>query len=56
MDLPMGVAVAKLMPLPVYDVAEHANVVDGDYIEDRGYKLRIEMAGGLALKRQAISI
>lgn len=56
LDPPMGVAMAKFTPLPAYNVAQHANVVDGEYIEDRGNKLRIEMEDGAALRSQAISI
>ena len=56
LDSPMGVAIAKFIPLPAYNVAQHANVVDGDYIDDRGDKLRIEMTNGVALTSQAISI
>jgi hypothetical protein len=56
LDPPMGVAMAKFAPLPAYNVAQHADVVDGEYIEDRGDKLRIEMEDGAALRSQAISI
>jgi len=56
LDPPMGVAMAKFKPLAAYDVEQHANVVDGDYIEDRGERLRIEMADGVSLISQAISI
>ena len=56
LDPPMGVAMAKFTPLPAYAAAQHANVLDGDYIEDRSDKLRMEMADGSTLKCQAISI
>ncbi len=56
LDPPMGVAMAKFNPLVAYDVEQHANVVDGDFIEDRGERLRIEMADGVRLISQAISI
>ncbi|OYU73373.1 MAG: hypothetical protein CFE32_21105 [Alphaproteobacteria bacterium PA3] len=56
LDPPMGVAMAKFKPLAAYNVEQHANVVDGDYIEDRGDRLRIEMANGMPLVSQAISI
>ena len=56
LDPPMGVAMAKFKPLAAYDVDQHANVVDGDYIEDRGERLRIEMADSVPLISQAISI
>lgn len=56
LDPPMGVAMAKFQPSSAYDMARHANVVDGDYVADRGENLRIEMANGKALKSQAISI
>lgn len=56
LDPPMGVAIAKFKPLAAYNVERHANVVDGDYVEDRGEHLRIEMANGIPLISQAISI
>lgn len=56
LDPPMGVAMAKFKPLAAYNVERHANVVDGDYVEDRGERLRIEMADGVPLISQAISI
>ncbi|WP_157973317.1 hypothetical protein [Blastomonas sp. CACIA14H2] len=56
LDPPMGVAMAKFKSLSAYDVERHANVVDGDYIEDRGRGLRIEMSDGVPLISQAISI
>lgn len=56
LDPPMGVAMATFKPLAAYNVEQHANVVDGDYIEDRGGRLRIEMADGVPLISQAISI
>lgn len=56
LDPPMSIAIAKFKPLAAYDVERHANVVDGDYIEDRGERLRIEMADGVPLISQAISI
>lgn len=56
LDPPMGVAMAKFTPAPAYNAAKHANVVDGDYIEDRSDSLRIEMADGVTLTSQAISI
>ena len=56
LDPPMGVAMAKFRPLAAYNVEQHANVVDGDYIEDRGDRLRIVMADGVPLVSQAISI
>ncbi len=56
LDPPMGVAMAKFMPLDAYSLEQHANVVDGDFIEDRGGRLRIEMADGRPLLSQAISI
>jgi hypothetical protein len=56
LDPPMGVAMAKFKPLPAYDVERHANVVDGDYIEDRGRGLRTVMHDGVPLISQAISI
>ncbi|KUO55918.1 MAG: hypothetical protein APF82_06015 [Sphingomonadales bacterium BRH_c42] len=56
LDPPMGVAMAKFRPAPAYDVERHANVVDGDYVADRGDILRIELPGGIRLRSQAISI
>ena len=56
LDPPMGVAMAKFAPLQAYNVTQHANVVNGEYIEDRGDKLRIEMEDGTALRSQAVSI
>lgn len=56
LDPPMGVAIAKFEPRAAYDAEHHANVVDGDYIKDRGECLRIEMADGVPLVSQAISI
>ena len=56
LDPPMGVAMAKFIPFPTYSAKLHANVVDGDYIGDRGENLRMELADGVALKSQAISI
>ena len=56
LDPPMGVAMAKFQPSPAYDVERHANVIDGDYVADRGGILRIEMSDGVALKSNAISI
>lgn len=56
LDPPMGVAMAKFIPFPTYSAKLHANVVDGDYIEDRGENLRMELADGVALISQAISI
>lgn len=56
LDPPMGVAMAKFSPSPAYHVERHANVIDGDYVADRGDILRIEMSDGVALKSNAISI
>ena len=56
LDPPMGVAMAKFTPLSAYNVAQHANAIDGEFIEDRGDKLRIEIEDGTALRSQAISI
>ncbi|MWV28075.1 hypothetical protein [Aurantiacibacter rhizosphaerae] len=56
LDPPMGVAMAKFIPFPTYSPNLHANVVDGDYIEDRSENLRMELADGVALISQAISI
>lgn len=56
LDPPMWVAMAKFTPLPAYNAKLHANVVDGDYMGDRGENLRMELADGVALKSQAISI
>ncbi len=56
LDPPMGVAMAKFQPSQAYDSKRHANVIDGDYIADRGEILRMELASGIKLKSQAISI
>ncbi len=56
LDPPMCVAVAKLFPARAYDPARHANVIDGDYIEDRSEILRIGMQDGSTMKSEAISI
>ncbi len=56
LDPPMGVAMAKFKPLSAYDVERHANVVDGDYIEDRGRGLRTVVHDGVPLISRAISI
>ena len=56
LDPPMWVAMANFFPTDAYDQARHANVIDGDYIGDRGDILRIEMKDGSILKSQAISI
>lgn len=56
LDPPMGVAMAKFIPFPTYRATLHANVVDGDYIQDRSEKLRMELPDGVALKSEAISI
>jgi hypothetical protein len=56
LDPPMCVAMAKFRPEPAYDAECHANVVDGDYVADRGDKLRMELSGGIRLRSQAISI
>lgn len=56
LDPSMGVAMAKFTPLPAYNVEQHANVLDGEYIAERGDKLRIELVDGAALRSQAISI
>lgn len=52
----MGVAMATFSPSSAYNVEQHANVVDGDYVGDRGENLRIEMKNGMELKSEAISI
>jgi len=46
----MGVAMAKFTPFPAYSASLHANVVDGDYIDDRGENLRIELADEVAYR------
>jgi hypothetical protein len=56
LDPPMCVAMAKFRPEPAYDAERHANVVDGDYIADRGDKLRMELPDGIRLISQAISL
>lgn len=56
LDPPMGVAMAKFDPAADYDPKRHANVIDGDYVGDRGEALRIEMVDGSMIKSGAISI
>ena len=56
LDPPMGVAMAKFEASSAYDIKRHANVVDGEYVADRGDSLRIELLDGTVLKSSALSI
>lgn len=56
LDPPMGVAMAKFAPLPAYNVEQHASIVDGEFYEDRGGALRIEMEDGIPLRSQEMSL
>lgn len=56
LDPPMGVAMAKFEASSAYDITRHANVVDGEYVADRGDSLRVELLDGTALKSSALSI
>ena len=56
LDPPMRVAMAMFRAAPAYDAARHANVVDGDYTADRCVSLRLELATGLPLRCEEISI
>ncbi|MEP2734883.1 MAG: hypothetical protein ABJP34_01185 [Erythrobacter sp.] len=56
LDPPMCVAMAKFQPSSAYDVKRHANVIEGDYVADRGDILRLERHDRSALKSEAISI
>jgi len=56
LDPSMGVAQAKFHPAQDYEPMRHANVIDGDYVGDRGDILRLEMADGSAMESKAISI
>ena len=40
-DPSMGVASGPFCPSPAYNPDEHANLVDGEYLGDRGDKLRV---------------
>ena len=56
LDPPMGVAIAEFTPSGAYNMEHHANVINGDYVGDRSDRLRIELANGIPLISQAISI
>jgi len=56
LDPPMGVAMARFEASSAYDIARHANVVNGEYVGDRGHCLRIELSDGTVIKSNALSI
>jgi len=41
LDPPMGCASGTFVAAPAYVAAEHANVLDGDYLGDRGAGFRV---------------
>jgi len=41
LDPPMGVAYGPFLPSDHYDRGQHANTVEGDYIDDRGRSLSV---------------
>ena len=44
-DPSMGVASGRFHPSPAYRADEHANLIDGVYVGDRGNKLRVTSEG-----------
>ncbi|MEP0189625.1 MAG: hypothetical protein ABJP70_01885 [Erythrobacter sp.] len=56
LDPPMHVATAKFIPEAAYDVTNHANSIDGEYVGDRSDILRLELEDGTTVEGVAISI
>jgi hypothetical protein len=56
LDPLMCVAIAKFFPTRDYHANRHATVIDGERVGDRTDVLRLEMAEGLAVRCEAISI
>lgn len=55
LDPPMGVAFGPFMPNGEYDRDEYANVIEGEYVDDRGKSLTLHVPHG-ALQTAWIAI